>query len=375
MLARRAFLGARLPSDAEAFSPDGTLVSGVVTGGMAEAAGLGAGDRLRAIGGRPTRTLAELGVALRQAGADQRVELTWSAGRATVPVVPHPTEDLDGQRISYEEVAVPGARLRAIVTRPLDRAPRAAVLVLQGIACESVDYGPAAPDVPLGRLIHGWARAGLMTMRIDKRGVGDSEGGPCVELDFETELGDFRAALAAVPCDRVMLFGHSVGGMVAAVLAGERPVGGVMVFGTSTASWLDCVVASTRRQLALRGVDAAEIDRRAAALGERMLNEGLNGRSAAYHRQLHLLDLRAAWSRVTAPVLVLRGEHDWVVSPEEQAAIAPANVVDVPGLDHMMGRHEAREDSLRAYGAGRADPALTAITLEWMRAHGVESPP
>ena len=35
-------------------------------------------------------------------------------------------------------------------------------------------------------------------MRMDKRGVGDSGGGPCSELDYETELADHRAALAAL---------------------------------------------------------------------------------------------------------------------------------------------------------------------------------
>jgi len=209
-------------------------------------------------------------------------------------------------------------------------------------------------------------------VRVDRPGVGDSEGGPCGEADFAADLAVHRAALEALETDRRaagvprLLFGHSVGGMAAALLAAERPVDGVIVYGTSTASWLDCVVASTRRQLALRGVAAAEIDRHVAALRGRILDEGLSGRSAAYHRQLAAVDLAAAWAKVAAPVLALLGEHDWVVGEDEQPP--GAAVAKVPGLDHLLGWHPDRESSLSRYGSGVFDPAIVTRTLDWIGA-------
>jgi uncharacterized protein len=376
-LPRRAFLGARLPPDAEAFTTAGMRITGVVAGGMAAEAGLEPGDVIVGVAGAPVRSPAELAAALRAAGAGagDEAEIVVRRGdrdvTARARVQRCPVEVVDGARVAYERLEVGGDRLRAIVTHPVDGAPAAAVLVLQGIACESIDHG-AAPDAPLAGLIRGWARAGVMTLRVDRPGVGDSEGAPCGERDLESDLAVHRAALAALAADPrragapLVLFGHSVGGMAAPLLAGERAVDGVIVFGTSTATWLDCVVASTRRQLALRGVAAEEIERTAATLRARVRAHGLSGRSAEYHRQLDALDLRAAWARVAAPVLALVGEHDWVIDRADQPA--GATVADVPGLDHLLGWHPDRESSLTRYGSGSFDPAIVATTLAWLRA-------
>lgn len=382
-LARRAFLGARLAPDAEAFDARGVRIDGVVPGGMAAVAGLIAGDVVRSVAGLPVRTPAELGAALRRAGAGRDAELVFerdgAARTSAVPVVPCPREMIAGHRVEYGHLDVAGARLRTIVTRPEQGPPRAAVLWLQGIACESIDLG-ADTRSPLATLIRGWARAGVVTMRFDKRGVGDSEGGPCGEVDFATELADARIALAAlraearadVPC---FAFGHSVGGMIAA-LAGAG-LDGLIVYGTSARGWLACVEASTRRQLALRGAAPEAIEAHLADLAARIDRDGLNGRSADYHRQLAAIDLAAAWRALeVARVLIVRGEHDWVVSAEEQEEIAAlvgprATLRDAPGLDHLLGWHPDRAASLRDYGAGVAAPALPELTRAWMLAPGV----
>jgi pimeloyl-ACP methyl ester carboxylesterase len=349
--------GARLATDADAFSAAGMRVAGVIPGGMADAAGLAAGDLVVAIAGGPVRSMAELAAAMRRAGARVHVEIQTERASSTVAVQHAPREEA----AEYGVLEVPGARLRTIVTGPADGP---AVLVLQGIACESIEHG-AFPE-----LVHGWARGGVRAIRVDRRGVGDSEGGPCGDLDFATDLADHAAALAALPRSRV-LFGHSVGGMAAALLAAEHAVDGVIVYGTSTATWLDCVAASTRRQLEQRGVAADAIERQVAGVRARFLGEGASGRSGAYHRQLDALDLPAAWARVAAPVLVLHGEHDWVVGRDEQARIVEivggrGALVDLPGLDHLLGWHPDRESSLAAYGAGRWDPAIVAVTRDWL---------
>ena len=387
-LSRRAFLGAHLVADAEAFSEEGAKVAAVLPGSMAEAAGIAAGDVIAKVAGWPVRSLAELAGALRRAGSAAETEIVSVRGgelRAeTVAVVPYPLETIPGHRVSYETLAVPGPRLRSIVTSPEGGARAPAVLVLQGIACESIDHG-GDPDAPIAQLVRGFAEAGFATMRVDRRGIGDSEGGPCGETDFETDLADHRAALAALSADarvdpdRLVLFGHSVGGMVAPLLAAEHDVAAVAAYGTSPVKWLDCVAESARRQLELRGVDPAAIDRRVRKLRARLRDDPPPGRSVAYHRQLDAIDLEAAWRTVAAEVLVLRGEHDWVVGPEEQARIASlapngADVRDMSGLDHLMTRHGSLDESVRAYGQG--EPAGTAIAREavaWLRSRGVGS--
>lgn len=364
-LPRRAFLGAELPPDEAAFTEAGLRIAGVRAGGMAERAGLAPRDELVRIADHPVRDLGELAAALRRAGTDAETTLrfvrdgeTRTRVIATVPAPPPPGVDLG-------ELAVDGARLRTLLRVP--ESCRGIVVYLQGIACESVEAGPAA------ELADAWAAAELASLRFDKRGVGDSEGAPCRDTDFITELADARAAVTYARASGlpVFVFGHSVGGILAAQLAAGTH--GVLVYGTPVMPWIDCLVDSTQRQLAMRGATDEELAAQLADIHALAARGELNGRSAAYHRQLAALDLAAAWQAVDVPILVARGEHDWVVRADDQARIAelargPVDVVDLPGLDHLMGWHPDRDASLQAYGAGASDAALAGATVEWIEA-------
>jgi pimeloyl-ACP methyl ester carboxylesterase len=121
--------------------------------------------------------------------------------------------------------------------------------------------------------------------------------------------------------------------------------------------------------MTMRGATADDIARRLAEIARLATTGELNGRSAAYHRQLASLDLEAAWPTIGAPVLVLRGEHDWVVAAEDQArlaALAHGELVDLPALDHVLGAHADREASLRDYGAGAHDERVAEAMIAWL---------
>jgi alpha-beta hydrolase superfamily lysophospholipase len=339
-LPRRAFLGAELPAD-EAFTPSGTRIAAVAAGGMADRAGVCAGDTVVTLADLPVRSFAELSAALRRAGTAASIEIRFTRDAAvlvgTADVVPCPLEEIEGVGVGYGELATSGVRLRTIATRVPE--PRAVILALPDLACESIEA-----ESPIAELAHGWARTGFDTLRFDRRGVGDSEGGPCGALDLTTELSDAAAALGVartrarereVP---LVAFGHGVGGLVAAALAGEHHVHGIITFGTPASRWP---------------------------------SSGPSGRSAAYHAQLDALDLPALWATVRAPVLILRGEHDWVIDAEDQARLTTlvagtAQVLDLPGLDHLLGWHGGRDASQRDYGAGRFDAAIVQATTDWI---------
>ena len=74
-------------------------------------------------------------------------------------------------------------------------------------------------------------RVGLSVFLFDYRGYGRSQGSPCEE-------GLYRDALAAyayvtevrgVPAERLVLFGRSLGGAVAAVVGSQRPAAGLIL--------------------------------------------------------------------------------------------------------------------------------------------------
>lgn len=349
-LPRRGFLGAELAADSEAFVDGGLRIAAVLPDGMAAAAGLQAGDVVTAIAGAPVRDLGELAEALRRAVRSERVEIETLRHHALVRAIAAPCE-LD---VEYGEVAVDGARLRTLTTR----GDRGTIVLIGGIACETSESGP------LAELARAWTRAGYATVRFDKRGVGDSEGGPCRASDFASELADARALIESVARPRIV-FGHSIGGVIASRAVADA----LIVYGTPVRPWIECLLDSTRRQLSLRGASDDVIAERLAQITRLAETGDLNGRSARYHAQLAALDLAAPWRALNIPVLVLRGEHDWVVDAEDQAqlaALARGEVIDLPGLDHVLGAHADRDASLRDYGAGALDASAAAAAIGWL---------
>src|SRR4051812_7691743 len=104
-LPRRAFLGAELPGDHEAFTGDGVTIAAIADGGMAARAGLAAGDVLVSLAATPVRDLCELAVALRTAGAATTAELVYERDgerrACSVDVIAMPVEDHEGAVTAY----------------------------------------------------------------------------------------------------------------------------------------------------------------------------------------------------------------------------------------------------------------------------------
>lgn len=385
-LPRRALLGIELPdADAEAFGPDGLHVAAVVAGGMAARAGVRAGDVVVTLADAPLRTPAELAVALRRAGGEQEVPLVLERGtvRSTLVAAVErcPAEASASAAVLYDHVESEGERLRTIVTRPHARGRHPAVLFVQGLSCATIDFA-SAPHAPTCQLIHGWAAHGLLSMRVEKRGVGDSEGAEAEQVDFDTEVAGVRAALRALAArddvdpDCIFVFGHSVGGRIAPLLASEVKLRGLLTYGAPvTTRWIDVLATTTREQLALRGVDVLDIERRVTRerriLRARNGRALLDGRTVAYHLQHDAHDIAAAWRAVRAPVLTIIGELDWVVNEAEQRAIAAlvdgAEVLALDGLDHAFTTHPDLAHSLDALGSGTFDGRLVSVTSAWVR--------
>ncbi|MCR4339466.1 MAG: alpha/beta hydrolase [Gemmatimonadaceae bacterium] len=79
-------------------------------------------------------------------------------------------------------------------------------------------------------------RLGLNVLAFDYRGYGESSGAPSesgLYADAEAAYRYLRERLA-VPPDRILLFGHSLGSAVAIDLAARAPIGGLIVEGALT---------------------------------------------------------------------------------------------------------------------------------------------
>ncbi len=339
--------------------------------------------------------------AWRAAGGSLLWVLAAGAGAApeALPRKAAADESYPGVVVQYDTLRnAQGERLRLIVTRPQHSAGKVAVIFVAGwLSCDTVEAPAGTMGAPQ-RVFRALAQLpGFATVRLEKAGVGDSEG-DCGASDFSAELAAYRQAFRAlgsyrfVDTTRVFVFGLSNGGGFAPLVAEAAPVRGYVVVGGWIKTWFEHMLEIERRRLALAGVPAAELDARmkdvaqlyAAYLLQRQspreifarqprlqaLWEGdagqQYGRPVRYYQQLQELDLMRAWSQVHAPLLVLRGEFDWIMSRadlETMAALVNANApgaaqfVELPLTGHTL-EHYA---SLEAAFAGKQGPFEDAI--------------
>src|SRR5438874_12640252 len=133
-----------------------------------------------------------------------------------------PRETYPNVDVVYDSVTAPdGKRLRTIITRPRNAKGKLPVIFVAGwLSCDSVE-APAGTKDASGIVFQSLARLPQFSLfRVDKQGVGDSEG-VCGENDFESELGGYRAAFRAlknyefIDANRVFILGISNGGVFA----------------------------------------------------------------------------------------------------------------------------------------------------------------
>jgi len=419
-LPRRPFLGLHVrAAPAGAGGPGaGLYVAGVLDGSAAAAAGVSAGDFVTAIDGETLDdALHLLEVSRRRRSGSVVTFRTARDGvvrevQAVAP--PLPTETSEAGDVQLGAVEVRGHRLRTIVNIPRTAGPHPAVLYLQGLRGRSCEY-PLEPDAALRKLVDGWTRAGLLVLRVERSGVGDSEGPACSRTDLDMELDGYLAGIdhlrarEDVDPRRVSLFGQSFGAMTAPLLALERSVAGILVYGASGARWHDCVVDTTRRQRRLARVAEARVEAEVALWSELhalvcregwtptlaferhphlqalrsidCIGETLWGRHVSVYQQLDALDLFSVWGsvgRAGTPVVVGRGEYDWICTREEGEAIVRAvgptgRYEEIPRTGHDWLSYEAFEAS-RQWGEGRWDGRVVDATVAWLSRQTLTSP-
>jgi dienelactone hydrolase len=198
--------------------------------------------------------------------------------------------------------------------------------------------------------MHAIGSQGFVTMRVEKSGVGDSEGPPCASIGYVEELSGYRAALTAlrahpsVDPQRVYLVGISLGGVFAPILGAETKVAGISVYGTLAVP-----------------------------------PPPYPGRSGRFFEEFAAVSLPEAWAKTATRVQVLHGEYDidtYVNSEghEQIAAIVngsgtgSAQYRELPGLDHCWTRHPSLEASKDRCGQGEPTTVLADTILAFLRA-------
>jgi pimeloyl-ACP methyl ester carboxylesterase len=324
-----------------------------------------------------------------------------------------PRESYPNADVIYDSVTTPGGkRLRTIITKPRDaKGKLPAIFVAGWLSCDSVE-APAGTKDESGLVFRGLAQLpGFALFRMDKQGVGDSEG-ICAETDFDSELAGYRAAFRGlknfdfIDTKRIYILGISNGGGFAPLVpesdAEHAQVRGYISVGGWVKTWFEHMLEIERRRFTLMGKSPGEVNDRmkgAATLYHEWLIKGrsvddilkeqprladlwpegkdhvhLYGRPLAFYQQLQKLNLAAAWSRVKVPTYVLRGAFDWIMSREDSELISAyvnkngdlASFYEIPNTGHTFQHYLSLAD---AFDGKRAsfDPKMIGLLADWLR--------
>ena len=328
-----------------------------------------------------------------------------------------PLESLPGVDTEYGVVRTSeGVRLRTIITRPAGATGKLpAIFHTQAVSCGSLEPLPADRLSVLGGLAQ---RSGMVLVRVERAGTGDSEGPDCSALDYDTEVRHYREAFDQIArhpwidADRIVIYGSSLGSTTAPLVAQGKKVAGIMVQGGGGATYLERMINFDRlylersgkyrpeqihdemikriafQQLYLLGKKTpqqVELERPDLKGVWQTIRGGAEapphyGRPYAWHWQAADKNFLAAWAKIEAPVMVAYASYDQFEPPASHKVIVDtvnqlrpgtATLVPLNGYDHSVWRYPDEVAAYREEGGQRAPEALLEPMLAWLKEKGL----
>ncbi len=181
----------RLPAN------QGVLVEAVSSNGSAQAAGIEAHDIILKVNDADIAAVEQFVPMIRSFHSGDKVTVVLQRANQQITksfaLKPRPFETNPDFDILYKSVGVDNTGRRVIVTKPKSSGKHPALLFLTGIGCGSQDNLP--PDNAIAKVLYDFTRKGFVTMRVEKSGVGDSEGAPCTnpQVDLQAEVRGYVA--------------------------------------------------------------------------------------------------------------------------------------------------------------------------------------
>lgn len=180
-------------------------------------------------------------------------------------VVGKPYEKHPNAEVIYDKVAFVKGHLRTIITKPKSAKKVPAIYFIPGYNCAS--YDNMNPIHPYKKIIDSLTNLGYAVFRCEKSGMGDSYAtANCFQIDFETEQFGFENGYQKllsydfVDPDQIFIFGHSLGGINAPLMAEKYPVKGVIVYGTTHLPWMEYLQDMLRFQNPKLGIPPLEME-------------------------------------------------------------------------------------------------------------------
>ena len=321
-----------------------------------------------------------------------------------IPYEEHPGIDTEYTSL----VSDYGIRQRVIITKPQNNPGKLpAIILIQGLSCSTIESYPGrSGNWP--RVIRDMIRkSGMVMVRIEKPGVGDSEGN-CAETDFHTELNgyeklvEYAKSLPYVDTRRMIVYGSSMGSAIAPFLANKYDLAGVISDGVFFKTWFEHMLEIERRIRQMSGDTEDQITEKmnkyyiplyygmlmekksyAEVIDEYPALAAYNyhsprhmyGRPVEYYHQVQDFNFAGQWEKLDFPVRINRGTNDWIMSDADNDMIVEVlqrnghndfELYRFQGLDHWNTIHENAANSFHGK-KGKWKHQISGVLIEWAR--------
>lgn len=317
-----------------------------------------------------------------------------------------PIEENENLETLYEFVVNDyGLKQRSIITKPKSGKKLPAIILIQGLSCSSIEKYSGRSNNWVKLINDLVKKSNMVLMRIEKPGVGDSEG-DCGKMDFNTELSGYESAIkelkskSYVDTTKIVVYGNSMGSALAPYLANKFNLAGVISDGTFFKTWYEHMLEIERRILEIEGKSQSEIytliNEVYIPLYHGMLIEkksfeeileqnptykefhrqGMNhmyGRSMEYYHQVQDFNFAAAWENIQVPVRIRWGTNDWIMSEFDNDMIIDVleksghqdhELYKYQGLDHWSTIHPDYNASFN-FKPGKWEDKISQQLIDW----------
>lgn len=338
-------------------------------------------------------------------------------------VLPRPQETSPTAEVVYGEFSHKNGYIRTIYKTLKDKKPLGTIYFLQGLACYSLDNMQELDKTK--QAIDAMVDRGFAVFRIEKADMGDNIGfAPCETTGYHDELAMYEAGyqhlltLPVVEKDKVFLFGHSMGGTTAPLLAEKYQPRGVAVYGTGFKPWLEYLCDAYLIQLELRGEDLGELRAELEQfkphlydyfykdkpieeivkdpVGVRAMQEILgynpitkqtsSGRSPATFKELNQYNMAKSWGNYQNHTLAIYGECDLAANNADDhikliefinkkrpgngtfwLAQGTTHGFEEIGTMQEFIKWQSNPQAFNQYAAKRFNPKVFDYTCNWMK--------
>ncbi len=415
-LPRRAFLGIRM----EALTDDvrriigigdvnGVLVAEVIPNSTAAEAGWKKGDVLTTIGESKVASIDEVLAALAQfQSGDQfnyRLHREGKEVKGKAKLKGWAYESYPGLEMEYSSFRSQIGTQRSIIAKGKRSKDRKlpVIVFIGGLGCYSLDT-PQDTARSETQLLNTLARNGYLAVRAEKPGIGDGArtSKACNEVSISEEVASYVQLIKDlkrrpdVDSSDITIFGHSMGGLMAPMIAQHTPVQKLIAYGTFGSSILEYLPKTRRTIGEAYGWDLDSTEKYINDFNEcatwyfadRMTSEEVakkkpicaemmgvfDLRSRAYMDELYQANVAGLWRAFNGKALFMYGESDYIASREDHEILQqvmdkyhPGNgtLKIIPATDH--GMNSAADFKAAATSPCEYNPQVGKIVLEWMR--------